>query len=257
MGFLSSILTLSLALFAGMLACLELGRRLGRGPLAGELESTRTGVAAAQGVVFALMGLLIAFSFSGAASRFEERRALVTTEANAVSTAWRLLDLLPESARAEARASFRAYLDARLAAYAALPDLAAARAELARASVHEQELWDRARSGAAPGSDAARLALPALTTVFDVAAARTNATQRHPPRIVLALLFFLALACALMAGHAMRPAARRPIGHMLAYAGVIALTVYVILDLEYPRLGWIRIDSADQLLLDVRAWMDR
>jgi hypothetical protein len=36
----------------------------------------------------------------------------------------------------------------------------------------------------------------------------------------------------------------------------MALAVYVILDIEYPRFGFIRVDSFDQVLVDVRAQMD-
>jgi hypothetical protein len=43
--------------------------------------------------------------------------------------------------------------------------------------------------------------------------------------------------------------------HMLVFAAILAITVYVILDLEYPRLGLIRIDAADQLLQEVRQGM--
>ena len=35
----------------------------------------------------------------------------------------------------------------------------------------------------------------------------------------------------------------------------IAVAVYVILDLEFPRLGFIRVDSFDQALVDVLAGM--
>ena len=36
----------------------------------------------------------------------------------------------------------------------------------------------------------------------------------------------------------------------------MALTVYVIVDLEFPRFGLIRIDSSDQVLVDLRASMN-
>jgi hypothetical protein len=41
-----------------------------------------------EGAVFGLLGLLIAFTFSGAASRFDDRRALIVEEANDIGTAW-------------------------------------------------------------------------------------------------------------------------------------------------------------------------
>jgi hypothetical protein len=42
---------------------------------------------------------------------------------------------------------------------------------------------------------------------------------------------------------------------MLVYALIMSGAVFVILDLEYPRMGLIRIDSADQILLDLRSSM--
>ncbi len=49
--------------------------------------------------MFALLGLLVAFTFSGAASRFEDRRHLISEEANAIGTAYLRLDLLPSDAQ--------------------------------------------------------------------------------------------------------------------------------------------------------------
>jgi hypothetical protein len=45
--------------------------------------------------------------------------------------------------------------------------------------------------------------------------------------------------------------------HMLGFALAIATAVYVILDLEYPRLGLIRVDAFDQALVDLRESMNR
>ena len=42
---------------------------------------------------------------------------------------------------------------------------------------------------------------------------------------------------------------------MLVFAAILSITVYVILDLEYPRLGLVQIDTADQVLVEVRQSM--
>jgi len=42
---------------------------------------------------------------------------------------------------------------------------------------------------------------------------------------------------------------------MRAFAAIISMTVFVILDLEYPRRGLIRIDAADNVLMEVRQRM--
>jgi len=67
--------------------------------------------------VFGLMGLLLAFSFSGAASRFDTRRELIGEEANVIDAAYLRLDLLPASAQPVLRQDFRDYLDARIRFY--------------------------------------------------------------------------------------------------------------------------------------------
>src|SRR4030095_1907436 len=56
-------------LFTALLGCLLLGRRLGRRDAA--CGTDLSGLGAIDGAVFGLLGLLIAFSFSGAAARFD------------------------------------------------------------------------------------------------------------------------------------------------------------------------------------------
>jgi len=64
-----------------------------------DAEGARAGTGTIEGAVFALLGLLIAFTFSGAAARFEDRRALIIEETNDIGTAYLRLDLLPASAQ--------------------------------------------------------------------------------------------------------------------------------------------------------------
>jgi len=254
MSFTFGVLGIVLGIFVGMVALMEVGRRMGRRRLQRDPEGARAGVAAAEGAVFALLGLLIAFSFSGAAGRFHERRRLISEECNAIGTAWLRLDLLPAEVQTPARESFRRYVDARLDVYRAIPDAATVREAVQLVSARQAELW-RAVLGA--HGDAGRewelLLLPALNTMFDIGATRTHAMSWHQPTIGLVLLCLLSLACALLAGFAMAAASHRPLVHILAFAAVVAVTVYVILDLEYPRQGLLRIDESDQVLMEQRS----
>lgn len=248
---------LAVGLFVGILAMLELGRRLGIRRLASDPTGAQAGTGAVEGAVFALVGLLIAFTFSGAASRFDARRDLIVAETNAVGTAWLRLDLLPADQSA-IRDSFIQYLDARLAVYRKLPDLVAARAELAKATALQATIWAQAiaagqREGASP--DAIKLLLPALNEMFDITTTRTMATQAHPPYVIYGMLIALALASALLAGFGMAGSKSRSWLHIFGFAGVMAVAVYVIIDLEFPRLGLIRVDTFDQALVELRASM--
>ena len=97
-------------------------------------EGAVAGSGAMEGAVFALLGLLVAFTFSGAAARFDTRRQLIVEETNAIGTAYVRLDLLPADAQPTLRARFRQSLATRLEAYRKLPDVAAVRAALARSA---------------------------------------------------------------------------------------------------------------------------
>src|SRR5437870_1497571 len=130
---LQSTVSTTLALFCGMLVPLEIGRRIGVRRMAQDPEGARAGIGAIEGAVFGLLGLLIAFTFSGAASRFDTRRQLIVEETNDIGTAYLRLDLLPADLQPALRESFRRYLDARIEVYRKLPDIAAARKSLAKA----------------------------------------------------------------------------------------------------------------------------
>ena len=42
---------------------------------------------------------------------------------------------------------------------------------------------------------------------------------------------------------------------MIGFAAIMAITVYVILDIEYSRSGLIRIDAFDQAIIEFRQGM--
>jgi hypothetical protein len=250
---------LAVALFFGVLLLLEVGRWMGLKRVARHGEAAQAGVGAVDGAVFSLLGLLVAFTFAGAASRFDTRRHLVVEEANAISTAYLRIDLLPASAQPTLRDSFRQYLDARLAVYRKLPDIEAVRAELGRATALQRDIWAQALAGCRSADSAPAacgLLIPALNQMINITTTRTAATQMHPPVVIFAMLVGLALASALLAGFGLAGSRTRNWLHTLGFALVIAIVLYVILDIEYPRLGFIRVDAIDQVLVELRASME-
>lgn len=249
---------LALGLFVAMLGMMELGRWLGRRRHTRDPGHARAGMGAIDGAIFALLGLLIAFTFSGAATRFDGRRALVVQEANAIGTAWLRLDTLPAEAQPGLRDAFRRYLDARIETYARVSrDEDAARTANEHALALQGEIWSRAVEGAAaaPTTAATMLLLPALNEMIDITATRSMAMRTHPPAVVFVLLLALALASALFAGHGMAEARHPSRLHRIGFAFVMALAVLVIVDLEYPRRGFIRVDAADEMLVELRRSM--
>ena len=249
---------LSLGLFVGMLVLLEVGRRIGVHRLAQDPEGARAGFGAIEGSLLALLGLLLAFTVSGAGARFDTRRNLIVEETNAIGTAYLRLDMLPTVAQPALRENFRRYLDSRIEVYRKLPDIAAAKQELAAANKLQGEIWRQAvaavRAEGAP-PQAPQVLLPALNAMIDITTTRTMATLLHPPLIIFVMIFALALVSALLSGYGMAGNKSRSWLHILCFSLVISVTVYVILDIEYPRMGLIRIEAFDQALVELRETM--
>ena len=244
-------------LFAGMLLCIEVGRRIGLARTAVDPESAHKGISAVEGAVFAILGLLIAFTFSGAASRFEARRLLIGQEANAIGTAYLRLAALPESAHSELRSLFSQYVDLRIAMYHDVEDRDGMRQRSEQQSKLQNAIWNRAVTASSqPGASAAApmIVLPALNEMIDITTTREVANRNHPPTIIFLMLGGLSLLSALLVGYSMSCRGRSWL-HILSYGLLISLTILVILDLEYPRRGLIRIDAADRVLVELRQMM--
>lgn len=244
-------------LLAGMILLMEVGRRLGQRRSQRDEENARAGLGAIEGAVFALLGLLIAFTFTGAAGRFDHRRDLIAQEVNAIGTAWLRLDLVEPDARASLQGLFRQYLDQRLEAYRMARDYEGAMAKLADSVETQERIWAGAIdvAKASPERPVTMVLLPALNQMFDIASTRTMALQMHPPTIMFIMLGLCALLAALMAGYAMSRGARSWT-HIIVFSLVMAGSVYIIIDMEFPRLGIVRVDSFDQNLIDLRKGMD-
>lgn len=240
-----------------MAALMEAGRRIGRRRRGRDVDASHAGTGAIDGAVFALLGLLVAFTFSGAAQRFEERRHLIVEEANDIGTAWLRIDTLSPEDQPPLRDLFRRYLDSRLTTYRLLPDLDAALGEMARSQALQAEIWALAVPAAQRATPPATIVLlPALNAMFDITTTRAAGMQMHPPMVIYLMLAGIALASAFLAGHGMAPARERSWLHIAAFSLIMASTVYVILDLEFPRLGFIRVDAMDVVLEDVRRGME-
>ena len=250
-----AVFLFTFGLFLGMLLFLEIGRRIAVRRRKEDAGAAGEGIGAVDCAVFALLGLLIAFTFSGASSRFDTRRQLIVEETNDIGTAYLRLDLLPADLQPALRESFRRYLDARIEVYRKLPDLMAAKKSLAEANELQKQIWRQAVAasrleGVSPVAPI--LLLPALNAMIDITTTRTMASLMHPPTVVFVMLFGLALAASLLAGYGMTGSKVRSWFHMLGFALVVAVAVYVIMDIEYPRFGLIRVDLFDQALVDLR-----
>ena len=245
---------IALALFFGLMLFLELGRRVGVHEWVKFGKDTRAGVGIVENSVYGLLGLLLGFMFSGAAGRFEHRRVLIAEAVNATGTAWQRVDILPQEQQPPVRDAFRRYVDALLAWYTGPADVASATHEPPRVIRAQNEVWSLSVAACltTAGERARMLLLPALNDMFGAVERERAARIMHPPVLVFAMLGVAGLASALFAGYGMAVGTRRNWMYIIGIAAAVSIAVYVILELEYPRLGFVRIDEIDRTLQDLR-----
>lgn len=265
MNFALFTLTIAAAFFVSSLILLNFGRHLGLRYLQQQKGAgSMAGLTTVEGAVFALVALLLAFTISGALQRFDERRQLVIQEANAVSTAFDRLGLFEGEVARNLQIKLKDYVRARIDLYRMLHDFSLwHRTELFSPEQQDKildlkaQVWDAAVAACPQASfrPVCAQVLPALTSAFEVARLRVGASQKHPPQIVYAMLFGLGLGGSLLAGFGMAAAMARSWIHMVIFAATLTVTLYAVTDMEYPRLGLIRIESFDHFLVEAHQQM--
>jgi hypothetical protein len=245
-------------LFLGIFLMIEAGRNIAARQRVRDAQAVSSSLGVLESALFGLMSLVLAFSFSGAAQRFDARRMSIVDEANCIGTAYLRIDVLPLQAQPQLREKFRQYVDTRLAAYRAMPDIAKAKVEINRAQAIQAEIWTKAVEACqqADSPEAKILVLQALNSMFDIANTRYMQTLLHPPPVVFLMLGVLILICSLIAGFEMGFGKARSLIHVAAFAALLAIIFYTIIELEYPRLGKLQENAFDQALVDVRNSMN-
>jgi hypothetical protein len=236
------------------------GRWYGKKELAKQNHDQLEVVMVAEGAVFTLLALLIAFSFSGAFERFENRKLHVINEANVINVAYKGIDMMAPAAQPALRASFREYLDAqlqfyKLARYATNTNFF--NEAIAISKGIENKIWSQALSACKLTHDpiATQLFIPDITNMFDIESTGMEITRVHPPAAIFGLLIGLAILSGFLAGYTTANSKTKFSLHILSYILITAFTVYIIIDLEFPRIGLIRVDAFDQILQNIRGQM--
>ena len=243
----------AVGLFLILILCLELGRNLGLMQTELVRSETRAGVGVADGVGSAVLALLLGFVFSGATARFDQRRQLIVQQVNGIRSAWQRIDALPLDTQSDIRHDFRRFVDALVASYAnpAGSDPAAA---VTRA---REQVWSRSVAICiTPDGERARmLVLPSLNEMFAAIEHERLARRIHPPAVIYAMLVLASFVSALLAGYTIANTGTHNWLPEVAVAAIVSLVIYVIVQIEYPRLGLVRLNDFDRALTELRATM--
>ncbi len=223
----------------------EIGYRLGRRHQDQFNADAKSELSIVQGAMMGLLALLLGFTFSMAISRFETRKQLVLEEANAIGTTYLRAQLLPEPERREVSNLLRQYVAARLEfVRRGVEGKKLDEAKRETDALHKR-LWSQAMAvgGQDPRSITRGLFIQSLNEVIDLHAKRLQALENHVPGIIIILLFFIAVIATGLIGYGCGVGGRRNFFVTLATALLIAAVILVILDLDRPRRGLIKVSQ--------------
>jgi heme/copper-type cytochrome/quinol oxidase subunit 2 len=247
-------------LFVSLWLSVIAGRRYGQNQMAKHNESKLEVVIVAEGAVFTLLALLVAFAFSGAYERFENRKLHILNETSTINTAYKRIDLIAPAAQPPLREIFKEYVDSRIQFYKDAGKLRLFSNDVALSKTLEDKVWQQTLIACKATNDASdavtQLLVPAVNDMFDEGNSGMELTRIHPPGAIFMLLIGLSLLSGFLAGYSTAESkAKNPL-HILCYVFITAFTIFIIVNLEFPRMGFIRIDSFDHVIVDERNHMN-
>lgn len=237
--------SVALGLVAFTFLAVELGFRLGQWRRT-ERDEGEFPLATVQGATLGLVALLLGFSFSAALTRFVDRQDVILSEANAIGTAYLRADLIEEPHRSAYRQALRDYVAVRIRLFNTLDFDEFDHICAESAALHTQ-MWTTAVSGVRETGKFDQTVLPPLNEVIDLHETRiTKMFRHHPPMVVETLLLAIGIAL-LVFGYGCGKRGRRHAAMSAGLSLLLALTMWLVLDLDYPRIGLVQISQAPML----------
>jgi hypothetical protein len=198
-----------------------------------------------QAALLGVVGLLLAFGLTLAVERYQNRRAALVEETNAIGTTYLRAQLIAEPQRSESLALLRRYATLALRTTHEVPNSDAMRRATAEEDVVQRRLWRLAglAIAAAPLASAPRLYVDSLNSTIDQQTVRLSALANRVPSAVLAVeLIGAAVALGLLAFHI--SLLGRGLLPMLAAAALVTMLLLVTFDLDRPTRGLIQVPDA-------------
>ena len=242
---------LFLLVIAAFFAVLEIAFRAGRRRSDQHDDTSRSHITALQTALLGLLALLLGFNFAMAASRFDARKALIQEEVNAIRTTHLRAQLLPPLQREQVSNLLNSYVAARIDFMRAGVDPAQLAAAGAAALDIEGQLWTLAGASAAEGpiSPPVVMVIQSLNEMFNANEKRRAALDNHVPQIVIGLLVVVALGALGFIAYGYGLTGHRRHASTALFALLIAMVFTIIIDMDQPRTGLIRVDEESMLRL--------
>ena len=247
--------SISLLFLIVLLIPMEVGFRLGKrrhqfhlNP-EGEVRSDVTLAA-----MLALLGLMLAFTYSFSMSRADLRKNTFLAEVNALGTAFLRADLLPEPGRSDVRQRLYDYAKSRFVEPGSISTLKDLKQNVKHSEELQAKLWPAVKSAIRQPGDMTdpekALLISAINDVIDAHTSRMVVFYDRLPSAVLLLLLLIAGTALGIAAYNSRLSGHQLRWRMTGFALILAYLIFVILDFDMMLRGFIQLDlsSLEQLI---------
>lgn len=241
-----SSISIIIILFAFIVAANEIGFQVGRFHQASTDTDIKSLTAGIQASILGILALLLSFTFTMSMSRYDNRNHALIDEANAIETTIYRVTLLPDKYHKEAYELFQKYLELRVSiGQIDLTKREKRSAYNKKISDIQARIWSIAVLAAEddPSPTKTGAFIRSLNDLIDQQGKRNALLHLQVPEVVLLLLFVVFISTGGMLGYSSGLGGRRVIVPTVMIAFLISLVVFIIVDLDRPKRGLVKVDQ--------------
>jgi hypothetical protein len=242
-----SSVTIAVILFVSIILLNEVGFRVGRFVQARTDNEFKVLTSSIQASILGLLALLLGFTFSMSMQRFDNRSMALVDEANTIGTAILRVQLLPDKYKDEASQYLKEYVELRVAiGQIDLTKIEERKVYNKKIAVLQSKLWFLATSATNDDSRAVTTGafIKTLNDLIDSQGKRNALLQMHVPEVVLLLLFIVFISSGAMLGYSGGLSGKRVFAPIVLVSLLITLIVFIIIDLDRPKRGFIQVNQS-------------
>ena len=230
----------AIIIFAIILLAHLLGVKIGSYQKRKNPDAVEEGIGPLGTALLGLLSLLLSFTFSMSASRYDSRRSAIVNEANNISTVILNADLYPDSIRTDLRNDLKQYVDERIRYYQC-GDEEEINISFIKAQTIYLKIWKKIATLSHDPSNIVRSyhMIPAMDKIAAAATSRDALRTARVPYSIIWLLIMLTLLGSFIIGYGKKQKKNDWI-MLFIYALMTVITLYTILDLDHSTSGLIQ-----------------
>jgi hypothetical protein len=199
------------------------------------------------GAYLALLSLLLGFTFSMSLTRHERRISMVVADSNSIGDFYTCTSLLKDPVRTRLQAVIREYAELHVEMARSRMDRVAWGNALQRNQLLQSEMTSLVSDALTSGTPIGVPLTNTLNALNSASSARLNAVEDRVPGSVVLLLFAFALVTTMLDGFEVGirgTATLVEVVGIMSFIVLVALVVFVTLDLDQPDRGLITVSQA-------------